>query len=168
MTPGKVAVALVWKNKRFWMLQILAWALWTSLALSWFWLPDSKVWGIALSVVQAMAVILTGFWLIRKTLAFYRREHGRFDTKPPVARLLLDAVLLIGVGVCAPYALIGWHPVLPSFAMQTVSLVVPFGAAFLIAVSAWLILASLLAIRSAGSLARSNSAPLSPQIAQPD
>jgi hypothetical protein len=168
VSPGKSAVATVWRNKRFWLMQALAWAVWTSLALSWFWLPDSKVWGIALSVVQGLAVILLGFWLIKKSLAFYRREHSRFDGKPPIARLLVDAVLLIAGGVLAPYALIGWHPVLPSFAMQTASLVVRFGAAFLIAVSAWLILASLLAIRSTGTPARSNSAPLSPQIAQPD
>jgi hypothetical protein len=165
VSPGKAAAATVWKNKGFWLLQTLAWAVWTALALSWFWLPDSKVWGIALSAVQGLAVIAGAYWLAKKALAFYRLEYVPFDGKPGMPRLLVEAVLLIAAGIYLPYKLAGWHPVFPSFAMQTISLVVRFGIAFLIAVSAGLILASLVGIGSAASLARSSSTPPSPQTA---
>jgi hypothetical protein len=168
VSPEKAAVAVVWKNKGFALIQIFAWAVWTALALSWFWLPDSKVWGVALSFAQGLAVILGGFWLMKTPFVFYRREHACSDGKPGLPRLLLGAVLLVAIGVCAPYKLIGWRPVFSSFAAQTVSLVIRFGAGLLIAVSAWLMLASLLGTGSAGSPAQPSSAPLAPQSAQPD
>ena len=40
--------------------------------------------------------------------------------------------------------LIGWHPQLHGFALQTTSLAVRFAIAYLLAMFAWLILASLL------------------------
>jgi hypothetical protein len=48
-------------------------------------------------------------------------------------------------GVYLPYKLIGWHPQISGLAMQTASLAVRFAIAYLLAVGAWLILASLLA-----------------------
>ena len=145
MSPEQTALAVFWEHKRFWLIQSLALAAWTALALSWFWLPDSQVWGIVLAAVLGLVVILSGAWLIRKALMFYRRAHSPSGGRRLGPRLLIDLALLAAIGVYLPYKLIGWHPILPGVALQTASLVIRFGAAYLLAVSAWLILASLLA-----------------------
>ena len=49
------------------------------------------------------------------------------------------------VGAYLPYKLIGWHPRVAGLTMQTASLAVRFGVAYVLAVSAVLILASLVA-----------------------
>jgi hypothetical protein len=79
VSPEKQALSAFWNHKRFWLLQTLAIAIWTALALSWFWLPDSRVWGIALAALQALVVIFGGVWLIGSTLLFYRRAHAGKD-----------------------------------------------------------------------------------------
>ena len=135
------ALAAVWRHKRFFALQALGAAAWLALALSWFWLPDSAVWGIALAAAQAIAVVAAAILLIRAALRFYARVGTQSGSggRLPIA-------LLAAVGVAAPYALIAWHPELPGFAAQTASLAIRFGLAFLIAVTAYLGIASLLAV----------------------
>ena len=64
MSPEKQALSAFWSHKRFWLLQTLALAIWTALALSWFWLPDSHVWGVALAAVQGVVVLAAGLWLL--------------------------------------------------------------------------------------------------------
>ena len=138
MSQEKEALTVFWRNKRFWLIQSLTAAAWTLLALSWFWLPDSAVWGVALAAVQGLAVIAGGVWLIRRSLVFYGKEHApSTGERNRAARLLLDVALLAAIGVYVPYKLIGWHPLFPGLAMQTASLAIRFGAAFLLAVSAW-------------------------------
>ena len=74
MSPEKQALSAFWSHKRFWLLQTLAIAIWTALALSWFWLPDSSLWGLALATVQGLAVLGGALWLIRTALVFYSRS----------------------------------------------------------------------------------------------
>lgn len=52
---------------------------------------------------------------------------------------------LVAVGAYLPHLLIGWHPRVAGLTMQTASLAIRFGLAYLLAVSAWLVLASLVA-----------------------
>jgi len=196
VSPEKQALAVFWSHKRFWLLQTLAIAAWTALALAWFWLPDSRVWGVALSALQGVVVIAGGLWLIGTTLVFYQRAHAGEDPSlgqisreglrrvpalavwiavfalviwgspawrrmlvailllqmavpgralGPRAKLFLDTTVLACAGVYLPYKLIAWHPQLAGLAMQTASLAVRIAAAYLLAVGAWLILASLIA-----------------------
>jgi hypothetical protein len=189
VSPEQQALSVFWSHKRFWLLQTLAIAAWMALALAWFWLPDSRVWGVVLSALLGVVVIGGGLWLIGAALVYYRnpgpiwRESLRripalfvwialfalaiwASLKAPGwtwmlpailllqlalplksqgrARFLLDTALLVGAGVYLPYKLIGWHPQLSGLAMQTASLAVRFLLAYLLAVGAWLILASLI------------------------
>ena len=223
MSPEREAVAVFWSHKRFLFFQMVAIGAWMALALAWFWLPDSRLWGVALSALLAVVVIGGGLWLIGAALLFYSKAHAGLDLpawrdslrrvpallvwgavlalaiwgsmrpKAPAwiwivpavillplaeqvtadgirglfrivwrARYFPTAVVLIIAGAYLPYVLIGWHPQLTGLAMQTTSLAVRFAAAFLLAVSAWLILASLIARlgeNPAASPARSSSAP---------
>ena len=61
------------------------------------------------------------------------------------ARYFAWFVLLAAVGAYLPYVLIEWHPGVAGFALQTVSLGVRFLVAYVLAVTAWLTMASLLA-----------------------
>jgi hypothetical protein len=134
------ALTAVWSHKRFFALQAAGVAMWIALALSWFWLPDSAVWGIALGVVQAIVIVVAAVWLVRAALRFYRgnsTERGSGGA--------LQIALLAIVGLAAPYALIAWRPELPGFAAQTLSLALRFGLAFVVAVTAYLAIVSLLA-----------------------
>lgn len=72
MSPEKEAVAVFWSHKRFWIVQMLAIAAWAALALSWFWLPDSRVLGVVMSAVLGVAVITGGLWLIGAALLYYQ------------------------------------------------------------------------------------------------
>ena len=167
MSPEKAALARVWSNKRFWLVQSVAFAVWATLAMSWFWLPDSHVWGLALAVVQGLAVMAGAAWLVRKALLFYGPPAalGKAALRP---RLYADIAALALLGVYAPYRLIAWHPRVAGVAMQTVSLVVRFMAAFLLAVSAWLVLAALLGTDRTAARSKSSASPLAPQSAQPN
>lgn len=147
----KPAWALFWANKRFWAFYSLAALGWTMLALSWFWLPDSSVLGVVWSVIQALIVIAGAVWLIRRALVFYGKPRFNWVALPWIL-----------VGITVPYALIRFPPPLTGFALQTASMVIRFGVAFVVAVSAWLLLASALATHS-----QPNSAPSLPQNAPP-
>src|SRR5215475_4380495 len=73
--PEKEAFAAVWRHKGFWAAQVFAFAIWAALAMSWLWLPDSKTWGVAMSVVQACVVLVSAVWLMAATFVFYRGAH---------------------------------------------------------------------------------------------
>src|SRR5579859_3785124 len=79
MSPEKKALAVLWSHPGFFLLHAFADAVWIALALSWFWLPDSKVWGLALAVIEALLLIVAALWLIRRALVFYRRAHACED-----------------------------------------------------------------------------------------
>ena len=208
MIPEKQALAVFWSHKQFLLLEALVCAAWTALALSWFWLPDSHVWGVALAAVEGVALIVAGLWLMAMTLLFYWKAHAGTDLSlrpicreslhrvpallawalvfalalwlslrlkapvwiwiipailliPPAAQLAAggfrglarmtwsaryfpDAAILAVAGAYLPYKLIGWHPQLHGLALQTTSLAARLAIAYLLAVIAWLILASLL------------------------
>ena len=172
MSPEKEALAVFWMHKRFWFFSSLAAAGWTMLALSWFWLPDSSIWGVVWSTAQGLIVIFGGLWLARMDFVFYSKAHGGSSWKAILRpRFYASLALVAAIGIYIPYKLIGWHPPFSSFAMQTASLIVRFALAYLIAVSAWLILVSLFArlgTDSAADPVRSNPAPLAPRTAQPN
>jgi hypothetical protein len=150
MSPEKKALWVLWTHPGFFLLHALADAVWIALALSWFWLPDSKVWGLALAAVELVFLIVAALWLIRRALLFYRRAHANEDVtlirEIPILILrpwLLPAAAVLGIYL--PYKLISWHPQFSGLQMQTTSLGVRFLVAFLMVVTSWLMLASLLA-----------------------
>jgi hypothetical protein len=196
VSPEKEAVAVFWSHKRFFLFYGLAVGAWIALALAWFWLPDSRVWGVVLSALLGIVVIVGGLWLIAAALLFYQHPGPIWrDSLRRVPALLVwgavlalavwaspawiwiipavlllplaaqvtaegirglfrmvwrvryfpAAVLLAAAGAYLPYELIGWHPQVAGLAMQTASLAVRLAAAYLLAVSAWLVLASLVA-----------------------
>ena len=174
MIPEKQALAVVWSRKHFLLFEALGWAAWTALALSWFWLPDSHVWGLALTAAVAVGVLFSGVLLVRRALTFY----GESNTPLAIVRTAIlrprfyfDLALLLMIGIYVPYKLSGWHPPLPGLTLQTASLLLRFLAAYVLAVSAWLILASLMArlgTDSAEAPGKSSPAPPAPQTAQPN
>jgi hypothetical protein len=138
----KKALSAVWRHKRFFALQAAGVAAWVALALSWFWLPDSAVWALALAAVQAAAIVAAAVFLIRAALRYYGKNQATGSAGGAVVpRIALLAV----IGAAAPWLLISWRPELPGVAAQTASLLVRFGLAFLIAVTAYLAIMSLLA-----------------------
>jgi hypothetical protein len=60
-------------------------------------------------------------------------------------RYFVHFVLLAAIGAYLPYLLIGWHPGVAGFTLQTTSLAIRFGVAYLLAITSWLAMASLLA-----------------------
>ena len=125
-------------------------AVWIALALSWFWLPDSKVWGIALAAIELLFLIVGAMWLIGRALSFYRRAHANEGVtliRAIPVLILRPWVLPIAaiLGLYLPYKLITWHPHVAGLQMQTTSLAIRFLVAFLMIVTSWLALASLLA-----------------------
>ena len=167
MRIEKQALSVFWNHKGFFLLHAFADAIWITAALAWFWLPDSKVWGIALAGIAAPLLPVAAWWLIARALLYYRKAHVGEELpirKAPMlllrgtpALILHPWVLLIAavLGAYVPYKLIGWHPQLTGLAMQSTSLVIRFGIAFLLVVTSWLTLASLLA----AAPAKSSSAP---------
>ena len=163
MSPERRALSVFWSHKGFFLLHAVADAVWIALALSWFWLPDSKVWGLALAAVEALALILAALWLIAKALLFYRRAHASEALglrQTPWLLIRATPVLILRpwslpvaalLGIYLPYKLIGWHPQLSGLQMQTTSLAIRFVAAFLMVITSWLMLASLLAAAPAKS-----------------
>ena len=150
MSPEKKALWVLWTHPGFFLLHALADAVWIALALSWFWLPDSKVWGLALAVVELLFLMVAAVWLIRRALLFYRRAHANEDVtlirEIPILILRpwsLPAAAVLGIYL--PYKLISWHPQLSGLQMQSTSLAIRFLVAFLMVVTSWLLLASLLA-----------------------
>ena len=75
-TQERLAVAAVWGNKGFWIAQTLVVALWLALAVGWFWLPDSKTWGVAMSVLGAIPVVVGAALLLGSAFVFYRGVHA--------------------------------------------------------------------------------------------
>lgn len=170
MSPEKAALATVWGHKRFWLLQSVAFGVWTAVALSWFWLPDSHIWGLALAVAQGLAVIAVGAWLIRGALVFYGAAPvlTKAIRRP---RLYADLIILAIIGAIVPYKLTAWRPPVTGLTMQTASLSIRFAAAYELAVTAWLVLAALMARLGKDSPqtpAESSSTPLAPQPARPN
>jgi hypothetical protein len=157
VSPERKALWVLWTHPGFFILHALADAVWIALALSWFWLPDSKVWGIALAAIEALVLILAALWLIGKALLFYRRAHASEALalrQTPWLLIRATPVLILRpwslpvaalLGIYLPYKLIGWHPHVSGLQMQTTSLTVRFLVAFLMVVTSWLMLASLLA-----------------------
>jgi hypothetical protein len=150
VSPEKKALWVLWTHPGFFILHALADAVWIALALSWFWLPDSKVWGLALAAIELVFLIVAALWLIGRALSFYRRAHANEDVtliRAIPVLILRPWVLPIAalLGIYLPYKLIAWHPRLSGLQMQTTSLAIRFLAAFLMIVTSWLMLASLLA-----------------------
>lgn len=209
MSPERRAWTIVWGHKGFLLLQTVGVALWAAVAVGWFWLPDSKTWGVLLSAVGAIPVMAGFAWLIGAAFVFYRKAYGGEPVRLPAAcrqalrrspalivwtialavalwlalraaaprwiwilvpllllpvaaqvtaegargwirppwrpRYFLQFAALAIPGILAPYALIAWHPAMPGLALQTASLALRFLVAYQLAITAWLILASLLA-----------------------
>jgi hypothetical protein len=150
VSPEEKALWALWTHPGFFILHALADAVWITLALSWFWLPDSKVWGLALAAIELVFLIVAALWLIGRALSFYRRAHSSEDVTLiraiPILILRPWVLPIIAVlGIYLPYKLIGWHPHVAGLQMQTTSLAIRFLAAFLMVVTSWLALASLLA-----------------------
>ena len=158
MRLEKQALSVFWGHKGFFVLHALADAVWILLAVSWFWLPDSKMWSVGLAAIAAPVLMLAALWLAGWALVFYRREYAgeRLGLRRAPALLLRGSPVLIlrpwfllgavVLGAYVPYKLIGWHPQVSGLATQTISLTIRFGAAFLLVVISWLMLASLLAV----------------------
>ncbi len=75
------ALTAVWSNKGFWVAQTFVVALWLALAMGWFWLPDSKTWGVAMSAVGAIPVVAGAALLLGSAFLFYGRVHSGGDAR---------------------------------------------------------------------------------------
>jgi hypothetical protein len=75
------ALTAVWSHKGFWIAQTLMVALWLALAMGWFWLPDSKTWGVAMSAVGAIPVVAGAALLLGSAFLFYGRVHSGGDAR---------------------------------------------------------------------------------------
>ena len=106
----------------------------------WVALAALAVWGLArwpLAWIAALAILLP--------LAGSVAREGFRGFARPVWRLRFFPAfgLLMVMGVWAPWKLWNWHPDLYGLPFQTVSLVVRGIVSYLLAVTSWLILASL-------------------------
>jgi hypothetical protein len=79
VSPEKQALAVFWNHKRFLFAQTLFAALWAALVVGWFWLPDSKTWGVIVSAVGAFPAIAGAVWWVAAAFVFYRRAHTGGD-----------------------------------------------------------------------------------------
>ena len=150
MRLEKQALSVFWNHKGFFVLHALADAVWIALAVSWFWLPDSKMWSVGVAAIAAPVLVLAALWLVAWALLFYRRAHATEGVTLiraiPILILRpwsLPAAAVLGIYL--PYKLIAWHPQFSGLQMQSTSLAIRFLVAFLMVVTSWLMLASLLA-----------------------
>jgi hypothetical protein len=168
MTPERAALADLFRARGFWLTHAAAFALWTALALSWFWMPDSSAGWLALSAAQALLVAAALVWLLRRTMRFYGAGALRRALGSP--RFYLDIAVLAALGAWIPYKLLTWRPAVTGLPAQTASLTIRFGMAFLLAVTAILAFSALTArmgkYRTEGP-ARPTPTPSSPHAAPP-
>jgi hypothetical protein len=62
-------------------------------------------------------------------------------------RYWLAYVVLFGLGIWIPYQLVWWIPDVEGFYVETISMVMRVGVAYLVAITAWLLVASLVGKR---------------------
>ncbi len=63
MMPERDAWRAVWEHWRGWLANVLGGAGLLAAAYGWFWIPDEKIWHLALSAVMAMAIAGGIIWL---------------------------------------------------------------------------------------------------------
>ncbi|MBI1786816.1 MAG: hypothetical protein HYR60_04585 [Acidobacteria bacterium] len=142
------------------LLLLLGWAWWISatfhLYRAWH---SGRRWEAAFSGAPEVAIWIA---LAIATLALSKLQllalallvvAGLIRLRLPL-RFLPGCVGLLAAGAGLPYLLVHWHPLLAGLALQTASLALRFTCAYLVAVSAWLLLASL-----AGRLRAESPAP---------
>lgn len=76
LKPEREAVAAVWRRKQLWLLHLVGNALLLGLGYAWLWIPDEKVWQVAVSTLLGFALLAAALWLHGGTLACFRQAHG--------------------------------------------------------------------------------------------
>src|SRR5260370_596233 len=66
----KQALSVFWNHKGFFVLHALADAVWILLAVSWFWLPDSKIGSVGLGALPPPVFIFAALFLVSPAVSF--------------------------------------------------------------------------------------------------
>lgn len=70
------AWAAVWREKRLWLLHVVANAVLLVAGYAWLWIPDERVWHLAGSALLALVLLGAVLWLHAGTLSFFRHAHA--------------------------------------------------------------------------------------------
>ena len=144
MIPERDALAVLWRHKRTWLALSATGAVLLALSVAWSWIPDTRTAGVVLSFLSIPALAFGWARWIAATFAFYRRIHSAQTWRLPL-RFFPSAGALIAAAVYRPRLLISWRPLLEGLTVETISLTLRFSLAYLVAITAWLLLASLAA-----------------------
>jgi len=99
----------------------------------WYWwlgIAESTIAKTLLSIVL-FVLMLGGLWLL------VRRGRARLASQPGSMGQSLAALLFLAMSLAAAYHLIWWVPEITGLRGQMVSVVLRFGAAFLLIVTFW-------------------------------
>ncbi len=125
--------------------------------------PD-RAWEWMSTLVSLLAWGLVPLVLLPFGMQFASRGFGRAALRNALRGLVawrywVAFIVLFGLGAGVPCQLVWWLPVKGSVGVEAASMSVRFGVAYLIAITAWLLLASVLGLASA---TKSLSAPPAP------
>ena len=70
------AMRAVWGAKRLWLLHVAANATWLALAYAWLWIPDERVWQLAVSFLGGVVLVGAALWLHGSTWVFFEQVHA--------------------------------------------------------------------------------------------
>jgi len=66
----------VWGAKRLWALHVFGNAAWLAMAYAWLWIPDERIWQLAISILGGILLAATFFWLHGSTWVFFEQVHA--------------------------------------------------------------------------------------------
>lgn len=129
-------LALLWVESRF-----PAWSAWTASALTYRLRRPVRPEGVrrALDAVAWMlGWVAIPLLLLPRASAAAAQGFGGLVTRGAPRRFYLDYLIALAVGAWLPWRLVHWTPEFSSFFVQVASFVLRFGAAWILAVTAWL------------------------------
>jgi hypothetical protein len=75
------AVKTAWWAKQLWLVHLAGNAGILALVYAWLWVPEAKLWQVALSAIIAVSIALTTVWLHGATVNFLHARHTGIDAK---------------------------------------------------------------------------------------
>ncbi len=110
------ALRALWGAKRLWLLHVAANAVWLALAYAWLWIPDERIWQLAVSFLGGVVLAGAVLWLHGSTWVFFDQVHAGWPMpvatpfRGPLRRVLplmvwalLVWLLFCGLGLVADY-----------------------------------------------------------------